>query len=318
MGYIPHMKFFPKFRFILAGVSFAVAVTVLAQGCVQQEDSAAGGELDGVWMLTRAVYHEEYGDEIYDDTLAPDTSDVYMRRFLVIRGEALFSTEYDSPDSEEPSTDLTRFRKIGDGRWISGIDDTLTVTRSGQKVVFEHLRERKEFYDWMDDTIKVSLRNRIEVVAYSGGFPPPEWYAPPPSEAEPNDTRETAVPLSANGAPSAASLTSNDVDWFSFPAVAGKWYRVSTGGNLDTYVELYGSADVPLEEDDDSGTGSNGEILWLCEQSGTYHVVVRGYGSGEAGAYTITITSYEDEPLYKRADRRPKALRVPLTPFSLR
>jgi hypothetical protein len=325
MSYRVHDSFSNAGRAALAACVLLAALAT--QGCLQQSDEA-GGELDGVWMLAFSHYHETYGEYEYADTLAPDTANVYMRQFFVISGEALFTTLYadDNDYMEGSGAYLTRLRKIGAGRWVIGTDDTVSVKRNGNRLSLEYSRSGKEYDVWVEDSVSYSRYSLTELVAYKRSFPPPEWYAPPPSENEPNNTRETAIPM-AVGSSTMASLTYDDVDWFSFQAVAGKRYRIETGGNLDTYLELYGSADTPLEEDDDDGSNANGLVEWDCTVSGTYHVKVRGFSTVESGPYTISIALAEPistpaggtASLQKKSvDPSPKAIRLPLNFFKER
>ena len=59
---------------------------------------------------------------------------------------------------------------------------------------------------------------------------------------------------------------------------------------LDCYLELYGSEDIFLTDDDDSGAGYNALIeYYTLPFTGTYSVITRGGEFGATGAYTLTL-----------------------------
>ena len=115
---------------------------------------------------------------------------------------------------------------------------------------------------------------------------------------EPNDSSSdaSAVDLPLVNAPMA--LGSGDEDWFAIDVPEGNdgmlFLEASTGGVLDTYMELYapGDLDWARAEDDDSD-GSNAVIQYPLSEPGTWYLKVRGYSSDEEGDYTLSISVTE-------------------------
>ena len=263
-------------------------------------DSLRG--IGGVWMLTRAYYAYTDNGTTDKDTMVYDTSDVYMRAFYVIHGGALFWVSYSDPENEYGSSSgvyLTPLRQIDSLRWVAGTHDTLKIVRNGDRLIISTHQSGYDYYG--GDSVLYEESNRIEAVAYTGSFPPPQWYEPPPSESEPNNSRDQAIPLSVSGNASSGTLTAGDEDWYSFQATQGQGYQIETQGNTDTFLELYGAGADPLTEDDDGGDGSNALVYWVCPASGTYYVRVSGFDEVETGAYKVLITKYDAGLLQKKA-----------------
>ena len=82
-----------------------------------------------------------------------------------------------------------------------------------------------------------------------------------PTETEPNDTAATANALASNEVVLLGTINpAADVDWYSFPALAGDRVTAATmtsysnGGSPDTIINIYASDGTTLlETDDDSG-----------------------------------------------------------------
>jgi hypothetical protein len=104
--------------------------------------------------------------------------------------------------------------------------------------------------------------------------------AAPGSEAEPNDTPETATPIS-DGGRIRATRTPDDVDLYSFTAAAGDrvYATVVTAASQssDSRLALLGPDGSELESDDDDGTfraDSSSLAGTTAPVSGTYHLRV--------------------------------------------
>ena len=106
---------------------------------------------------------------------------------------------------------------------------------------------------------------------------------------EPNEQQSAAANIPADGSPINATFFRDpdedgsgddlwDVDWFSFPAVAGKVYLVETlnlWSGADTHVYLYNSAHTFQATNDDRSPGDlSSLIVWTAPTSGTYFVQV--------------------------------------------
>jgi tyrosinase len=99
------------------------------------------------------------------------------------------------------------------------------------------------------------------------------------------------VPLTIDAPPVSASIgRAGEVDLFSFVVSASGRYLIATEGTTDVVMGLYGPDDTSrlLIEDDDSGTGSNAQIVRDLGP-GTYYVHVRHYSTSATGNYQISV-----------------------------
>jgi hypothetical protein len=105
--------------------------------------------------------------------------------------------------------------------------------------------------------------------------------------AEPNNSIEQATPLAPDSSPVQGLLRNrNDVDFYrlDIPEPGGS-LKVYTESGIDTLLSLYDSAGDLLDEDDDSGNGSNARISRDVD-AGPVYIEVRGY-DGERGDYAL-------------------------------
>ena len=119
---------------------------------------------------------------------------------------------------------------------------------------------------------------------------------------EPNNTVDEAVivepPFSAEG----LSLTDGDEDWFAFdvPESGGDTVlllNASTGGNMDTYMELYApdGGGMTFAENDDSDD-ANAAIQVPLNQPGLWLIKVRAFSPEDEGEYRLDISLEEIIP----------------------
>ena len=74
--------------------------------------------------------------------------------------------------------------------------------------------------------------------------------------------------------------------------VAGTSYTftVNSPTSTDTVLELYDATGVMLDSDDDSAGYPNPMLSFTPSDAGTYYIVIRGYGTGSAGEYEMTLS----------------------------
>jgi subtilisin-like proprotein convertase family protein len=111
-----------------------------------------------------------------------------------------------------------------------------------------------------------------------------------------------------NNAPAASHIASvpgskqgvievgGDVDWFSFEAVAGTTYDLSTtlGTLTDTKLRLIDTDGVTEIAQNDNANGLASEIQWTPTVSGTYYAEVSGANS-LTGSYDLTVDTTNDD-----------------------
>ncbi len=267
-----------KIRVLLVAAALFV---FMLQACNTTDSTPSGSAaVDGSWLLIKTVYSLDEGGNVEIDSMVYDTANVYARQFLLIANEVIFSAGYSMGYGEFGNSGNTawfeRFRSVGGDRYLVGQGDTITAKRRGNTLQLISVEEDEDVR-WEDTTY---------LVAYNGKFPPDEWYGPAEDVMEPDDTRLTAKPITVGSTTQWRYLTENDLDWFSFQAVEGIEYDISTSGNLDLQIDLYSSTGTKLE------TGYD-YMYWECPASGTYYFRVRGYDTEEVGAYGANVSTYD-------------------------
>ncbi len=93
-------------------------------------------------------------------------------------------------------------------------------------------------------------------------------------------------------------------DRVTFDASAGESLEVLvTSGEFDTTVTITDPNGAQLAFDDDGGGGTNSRASFTTVFGGTYTAVVSSYGTGETGAWQLTITGHEIRELEQRPIR---------------
>ncbi|MCK4771783.1 MAG: PPC domain-containing protein [Candidatus Latescibacteria bacterium] len=109
---------------------------------------------------------------------------------------------------------------------------------------------------------------------------------------EPNDRMEDASTLAVDGQWQTSLLMPvGDVDWYfidvPYPGGQNALLIVETGGEMDTYLDLFDEDGSQLMSDDDGGSDANARINLLIESAGRYYVRVRHYDDSGSGPYRI-------------------------------
>jgi cytochrome c peroxidase len=108
-------------------------------------------------------------------------------------------------------------------------------------------------------------------------------------EAEPNDTRQNATPLTADVAMDGSVATVSDVDWFRIDVVAGASVDVHLGKlSADCDLRLYSASGKLVAVSDNSDTEDE-DISGVAKNT-TYYVKVYA-GAGEPCTYELTTAS---------------------------
>jgi hypothetical protein len=103
---------------------------------------------------------------------------------------------------------------------------------------------------------------------------------------EPDDSVSRATVIKPDSGAQSHGLHVSDYDYFSFSAVSGKSYTITSSGTYSTYIRLYGIGGTSLL------TSSSGSPLtWSCTSSGTYYFSISSYSSSYSFAYTVSVAS---------------------------
>ena len=81
------------------------------------------------------------------------------------------------------------------------------------------------------------------------------------------------------------------------PTVSGD-YRIKSEGNLDTKVELYSDGNY-LDDDDDSGSGTNFSLKASLEAGKTYRYIVDLYSKDNSGTTTVCFSFVQNKDISK-------------------
>ena len=122
------------------------------------------------------------------------------------------------------------------------------------------------------------------------------------AEIEPNNFLAIAQPLGCGNTVRPATLTSNDLDFYSFAASAGDIVTIGTDADGstpvgDTVLHLYDSQGNLIAFDDDSGPGFYSLISgYVIPQTGTYYAEVSAFSGAETGGYLAYIICQSAQP----------------------
>jgi len=101
-----------------------------------------------------------------------------------------------------------------------------------------------------------------------------------PPETEWNTERSRAVTIKLGEAIPVFLRSPSESRWYRYDiSRAGTQFVVQTRGNMDTTLALYDAQGKLIEEDDDSGDGTNA-LLSVRLNSGTVYIEVKEYNDG--------------------------------------
>ena len=70
---------------------------------------------------------------------------------------------------------------------------------------------------------------------------------------------------------------------------AGKTYQFDCKSVWDNWLRIEDAKGKALAEDDDSGGGTDAQIIFDCKTAGEYRVIVTSYEAGETGDFIVTV-----------------------------
>ena len=78
---------------------------------------------------------------------------------------------------------------------------------------------------------------------------------------------------------------------YSIKLEAGKTYQIDCKSVWDNWLRLEDAKGKQLAQDDDSGGGTDAQIIFDCKTAGEYRVIVTSFDGGDTGDFTVTVAS---------------------------
>jgi hypothetical protein len=72
---------------------------------------------------------------------------------------------------------------------------------------------------------------------------------------------------------------------------AGKTYQVDCKSDWDNWLRIEDAKGKQLAEDDDSGGGTDAQILFECKTAGEYRFIVTSFDAATTGDFTVTVAT---------------------------
>jgi hypothetical protein len=113
-----------------------------------------------------------------------------------------------------------------------------------------------------------------------------------PDAFEPDNQRSQAKDISADGAPQARNLTSNDSDWVRFDGDPARTYLFSVSTNYTVYLYILDSLGLQVG----SGSGTRFTATVKPTRKGSHFVRLQSSSSTVAVTYSLSLVSYAAGP----------------------
>jgi len=72
---------------------------------------------------------------------------------------------------------------------------------------------------------------------------------------------------------------------------AGKTYQIDCTSGWDNWLRIEDAKGKQLAEDDDSGGGTDAQIIFACKTAGEYRIIVTSFDAATTGDFTVTIAT---------------------------
>ena len=96
--------------------------------------------------------------------------------------------------------------------------------------------------------------------------------------------------LEAND-PKDASRTEMYCKIYAIKLEAGKTYQLDCKSDWDNWLRLEDAKGKQLAEDDDSGGGTDAQIIFECKTAGAYRVIVTSFEAATTGDFIVTVAT---------------------------
>jgi hypothetical protein len=114
-----------------------------------------------------------------------------------------------------------------------------------------------------------------------------------PDAFEPDNERDSASSITANGTVQPHTITVRDTDWVAFAADSGKSYFIgmATASTLSRITIYYNTLTVGSLLRNSSSDDEY--LIWNCVNTGTHHVRITGYTTSSYGPYNLSVTEFD-------------------------
>src|SRR5262245_55352676 len=72
---------------------------------------------------------------------------------------------------------------------------------------------------------------------------------------------------------------------------AGMTYQFDCVSDWDNWLRIEDAKGKQLAEDDDSGGGTNAQIVFECKTSGEYRIIVTSFDAADTGDFIVTVVT---------------------------
>ncbi len=202
--------------------------------------------------------------------------------------------------SEDPMVERIRKDMVSKGLIY---DPTIKVTEEMKEYAEQQINKGitgpiniSRFIDKNNESLDNNLENGIIIEKVDDPFKTNSISQSGVGTLSLGDSPAEAINLPLDYNYTASILPAGDYDWFKITASKGsRIYKIYTTGSTDTYGEIYWlnifGTPILQASDDNSGSGTNFQILTSLNQYGTgggaYYIKVRHYSSSGIGNYTI-------------------------------
>jgi hypothetical protein len=76
---------------------------------------------------------------------------------------------------------------------------------------------------------------------------------------------------------------------YSIKLEAGKSYQIDCTSDWDNWLRIEDVKGKELAEDDDSGGGTDAQIVFECKTAGEYRIIVTSFDEAVTGDFTVTV-----------------------------
>ena len=78
---------------------------------------------------------------------------------------------------------------------------------------------------------------------------------------------------------------------YSIKLEAGKAYQFDCKSDWDNWLRIEDAKGKQLAEDDDSGGGTDAQIIFECKTAGEYRIIVTSYDAATTGDFIVTVAT---------------------------